>query len=46
MSRQIVVYVQVNMRCDMLHEDPAIAVDIGVRAHMLMVMLIMIHCHI
>ena len=45
--RQIVVYVEVNLFgwCDMLHADPAIAVEIGVGTYVLMVVFVMVHRH-
>ena len=45
--RQIVVYVQVNLFrwCEMLHADPAIAVEIGVGTYVLVVMHVFVHRH-
>ena len=47
MLRQIIVYVQVELLhwCDMLHADPAIAIQISIGAYVLMFMLVMFHCH-
>ena len=47
MLRQIIVYMQVDHLIwrNMLHTDPAIAVEIGVSTYVLAVMLVMVHRH-